>query len=181
MYMIEFHPLPSWIGWVGFVLAIGFFGWLLRKMKKDQENPAPSKYQRIPIYGFATVFIPIGFPEDSAENIAGLLATIKDMVWDKCQEIYKITPEHPWPVHEILLTKVPEKMPAAHPHVYWNIQVGKIHLLFDKQTSHWFAREVHNVFRYLNFGIAHIYEPVDGVDQDNAQAVNEWIVTRFKL
>lgn len=202
-----FNPHPAWMGWIalGVVFTVITFVWY--RFRKKKANKVRSHWW-IPVDGFANVsvpverylnadiyvkneeeLVPIPVSKEEAEDIAYELFDVQLSVWVACIAAYKeyskgeeyFSPrKHTWIVSKVGLSK--REMPKGHPYVAWGAPHGIIKLLLlDKEKMYyWFARECHNVFRYVLYGMAHIYKTIDDEDFAITQEIEKWISETYE-
>jgi hypothetical protein len=181
-----FNPYPAWMGWVALSVVFTIIAFVWYRFRKKKAIKTPSKYWRVPVDGFADVFVTksyfvgelkIEYTKKMAEDLADSLYEEMQGVWIACAAVYETTPKHGWCVGKIVVMK--EGMPIAHPHVVWGAPHGNIRLLLQDQMLYWFARECHNVFRYRAYGMDWIYNDRDAEDKKKHAEVEAWIDKRY--
>lgn len=177
-----FNPYPAWVGWVALSVVFTIMAVVWYRFRKKKAIKTPKRYWRIPVQGFADVFVTksyfvgelkIEYTKEMADDLGVILFQTMQEVWAQCEEVYEIVPEHGWCVDKLVVMK--DGMPEAHPHVVWGAPHGSIRLLLQDQILYWFARECHNVFRYRIYGMDWIYRRKGGMDIRHSLEVEKWI------
>ena len=173
---MDFNPHPGWIGWLGAALVVVAFtlAFIKQRKKKAADKLLPRPY-RVPVDGFADVLISRhGIKKNEAQMIAHGLHQTRNEVWAKCKQVYGVTPKTTW-IDKVMVTRNPDLMPKDHKHGYFDFGGRFILALYWDGVYEFFAHEIHNVFRAVQFGPGHIREPMDDADRLLAQEMYDWI------
>jgi len=170
------------MGWVALAAIVCISAYVWYNFRKAKNTKTPKKYWRIPIQGFADVFVSksyfvgeleVEYTKDMADELGDAMYRTMQDLWEKCEDVYENSPEHGWCVDKIVVMK--DGMPEDHKHVVWTAPHGNIRLLLQDTLHYWFARECHNVFRYRIYGMGWIYNTRGPEDIAHTLAVEMWI------
>lgn len=127
--------------------------------------------------GFPIVHIPSAHPRDKAWNIASLLKLTYTLVWDRLLSAYSGGPES---AAIAVIGCSDGVVDESHPNILWPAPRDKIFMKVQPTMYYWFARELHNVFRYQIYGIRNIYKPVNDQDAKTIADVEAWIDETYR-
>jgi len=156
-------------------LALGGWAYLIYRQRKKRAAHLRS-HHIVPIDGFPTVHIPISIRREQAERFANKLRYTYIKAWAQMIKIYK---ENPGPLPIATIGSSLSEIDPEHPHVLWIMPGDKILLRIQSSMYHWFAGELHSIFRYKMHGPEWIYETRDKDDAAGAKMVEVWINKRW--
>ena len=165
----------NWLGWLAAAVIILGTAYLFYRQRKKKESDTRS-HHIVLLDGFPIVHIPISLSRERAEKIAANLQNVYTRLWASIAKSYCLTPA-PMPIATIgssLFEVDPE-----HPHVLWIAPRDKVFLRVQPTMYYWFARELHNIFRYRTFGMQWIYVARDEADDNNIIDIEQWIKENF--
>ena len=171
--MMDFNPLPAWIGWLAtgvFFAAWFIYWWKFRKGKRVESGLVGP----IPIDGFADCHYPKDF--DDGDLALLRLVVIRDDVFRYCELEYGKTER--WIVPKVTL--IWDEPREDHPNVMWSRAGDRIVLKIQPEMYWHFAGEVHNLFRFGMYGPGSDKLTYDDADREAALMVRDWIVKRYK-
>ena len=156
---------------------LGAFAYLVYRQRKKKASDTRS-HHTVLLDGFPIVHIPISLSREKAEEIATKLQYSYIKTWATIAKAYKLTPD-PMPIATIGTSLF--EVDPEHPHVKWILPGDKVFLRVQPQMYYWFARELHNIFRYQLHGQKWIYETKDEKDQASKVSVEKWIESRWGI
>ena len=156
-------------------LILGGLAYLIYRQRKKKAADTRS-HHTVLIDGFPIVHIPISLSREKAEQIANKLRYTYVKAWAQMTKIYKADPGA-MPIATIGSSLF--EVDSKHPHVMWIMPRDKVFLRVQPSMYHWFAGELHNMFRYLMHGTQWIYKTKDDDDAAGAKAVEAWISKRW--
>lgn len=192
-----YNPLAGWIGWLALAVIVVVTAYVWYRFRKTKNAPSEFTHWTVRVFGFGVVHVPklklwdkqnppehpeqwpMPITPDMASVMAHKLKDAWTVLWLEMIKIYGNSPKGGWPVTYLKLENTVEDMPGDHKHVYWNAPHGSFGLLIADDMVYWFARECHNVFRCMMYGIDNIYDTLDRDDLDKAMQVEEWISENY--
>ena len=170
---METVVIPGWIGWFAAGVIVAAFVLLFIRQRRKKAADTRS-HHIVLIDGFPVVHVPVAVSRETAEVIGETLREVYRDAWAALDAIYDAEEESgPMPIATIGMSVSPVE--DGHPHVMWIAPRDKIFLRLEEKYGYWFARELHNIFRYLMHGIEHIYRTTGPEDQLRAHEATEWI------
>ena len=176
----------GWLGvlWivVAALVALGCVLWY--RSRNDRPNPHIAHEYHFPGFGVVKV-TPIhtdtqgaghDVTTETAERRAYGLFEAYTRTWLQCTRVYGWGRQH-WPIESVMV--VNGLVHKDHPHVVWNAPIPRVWVRLQDGMREWFAREVHNVFRYHIHGMKHIYKTIDDRDLMRAHEIAEWIRVEY--
>ena len=192
-----YNPLPAHWGWIGLAVIVVISAYVWYRFRKAKNKKSEFTHWTVRIDGFGNVYVPKlriwekqGLPEnpeqwpipitsDMASVMAHKLMDVWTEVWLEMTRIYKNSPKGGWRVTHIKIENTGIKMPSDHKHVVWYAPHGPMKLLLADDMQYWFARECHNVFRCMMYGVDNIYDTLGRDDLEKAMQVEEWISEHY--
>jgi hypothetical protein len=159
---------------IGFVIAgvaILTFGWLLYRMEQKKRNDTPSHHVII-LEEFPVLNVPVAIPLKKAQTIAENLRHTYTGLWAAFNAIYGSTKDS-MPISVIGCTM--DDVDPDHKHIRWMAPTDRFQMKIEPDMYYWFARECHNVYRYLVNGINGIYYIKNDDDASHARDAGRWI------
>lgn len=167
---------------LGALVLVGLAVWFSRR-RSSKLGPRPYTYifegmgliSVTPIHT-DTQGVEHDVTKETADKRAYGLEHVYRRTWRECTRVYGWGRQH-WPIEKIgIMDGIVHK---DHPHVLWNAPVPTIMVRLQDGMRSWFAREIHNVFRYTIHGMKHIYKTIDDRDLMRAQEITFWIEREF--
>lgn len=161
--------------WLITAVTIALMFYLLYRMHRRKAAEQRSHHVITPVQ-FPPVHVPLAVGLEDARNIAETLSATYREAWAAFDAIYQASGQQ-FPVSTVGCTM--GECHSEHPHVYWSRGSSKIVLRIQSTMYYWFARELHNVYRYTLRGVDGIYNTFSSDDRANALAAEQWITNHI--
>jgi len=169
----------NWLGWAAMGAIIAGFAllwrWYRRRKAATRLEPDPPVC-RLP--GFPSVHATVDVLQGEVDTWAGRMRSIYTLAWTIFISVYSTKDARPMPIEKVYLTLEP--VDDDHRPILWRAPHPLVTVQIQKALPYWWAAELHNIFRYANFGMDHIYNERNPDDLMRMNLAAEWIDRSYR-